>query len=303
MRVPEREEMPAMGKKKSKGKGNKTAPTTVQQNESAVGERTRARFEKYLWALEISAISIGLSAYMSGMFELTRLMCVATGLLLGVMWVREQNFKRRDVVMVLGLLSIGLAVRGMDGHIVRQRDAVRLTNLDGAIQPIPLKGSARGVVLGGNVGLFSGDSLVVVRIHGRDLLTLRREGGGYFIDASVFSDDGRIVAQVERNRFVVNPNNYFRISRRDQSTLAVYDQKADPVLTVAYRRDGMVLVGGIFRYNGESVRITRSSIETRTKHFSSDSSGNLYILEKGSALLDVSADGTVQVGAEPNARR
>ena len=59
--------------------------------------------------------------------------------------------------------------------------------------------------------LLTGDpsDTVPLRMNGRDLLTLYRNKDGLEVSASVFSADGRVIAQIERNRFFVNPNNYF----------------------------------------------------------------------------------------------
>jgi hypothetical protein len=58
------------------------------------------------------------------------------------------------------------------------------------------------------------------------LLTLHTDHTGYItLSIDIRSRDGRIVARVDKNRFVVNENNILRMRRPDRSTLIVDDQE------------------------------------------------------------------------------
>ena len=72
----------------------------------------------------------------------------------------------------------------------------------------------------------------------------------YEIASRVYSADGRIVAHVIDNEFHVNPNNYFRMERRDRHTLLVYDQRARLVLSVRYLNPLAIKLLGVFNYPG-----------------------------------------------------
>jgi hypothetical protein len=104
--------------------------------------------------------------------------------------------------------------------------------------------------LGGNVGLSIYDDLAVLRIKGTEVLHLLRTPKGVAISAKTFGDDGKIVAEIVDNRYYVNPDDFFRIERPDQSSLVVYDRADRKVLDIRYINSHSVKVAGIFRVPG-----------------------------------------------------
>lgn len=106
------------------------------------------------------------------------------------------------------------------------------------------------VYLGGSAAWTSGDDLRVIEIKGTDVLRLRRTFSGVAILAKVFSEDGRIVAQIVDNRFYVNPDNFFRMDMPDSHSLVVYDSHQRKVLDVRYLNPHSVKVLGIFQARG-----------------------------------------------------
>ena len=102
--------------------------------------------------------------------------------------------------------------------------------------------------LGNSVVAFApADGVTVLRIKGIDVLDLRRTSNGVAILAKVFSEDGKVVAQIIDNRLYVNPGNFLRIDNPDSHSLAVYDMHQRQLLAIRYLNSQTVRVVGIFQ--------------------------------------------------------
>jgi hypothetical protein len=77
-------------------------------------------------------------------------------------------------------------------------------------------------------------------------LSMTSREGGILISAIVQSLDGRIVAKIQNNEWVLNPKNYFR-RNFDKSALEVIDEYDTPVLQVDYIDPNSLRIGGILR--------------------------------------------------------
>ncbi|PYV15688.1 MAG: hypothetical protein DMG21_14285 [Acidobacteria bacterium] len=91
--------------------------------------------------------------------------------------------------------------------------------------------------------LFMGNSVVkartfphsVVGVDGKDVIALdKKRDGSIALTIDVWSSDGKIVARIEKNEFVVNQNNILRMNRPDLSSLIVEDQMGKQVLNARY---------------------------------------------------------------------
>jgi len=51
------------------------------------------------------------------------------------------------------------------------------------------------------------------------MLTLDKVGGQIAVSVKLFSGDRRVVAEIDRNMFRINPNNYFRKEPTDEHPL------------------------------------------------------------------------------------
>lgn len=88
---------------------------------------------------------------------------------------------------------------------------------------------------------------VVVQPLGRYApFSIRRANNGLLISAIVHSLDGKVVAKIQDNEWVLNPNNYFR-KNFDRSALEVIDEYDIPVLQVEYLDESKIKIGGLFR--------------------------------------------------------
>jgi hypothetical protein len=88
--------------------------------------------------------------------------------------------------------------------------------------------------------------ITVVRMAGEDLLSLKKVNKGFLISAKIFSDDGRIVTQIEDNKIYINRNNYFRPERPNKHTFSVHDQRARKVLDIYFINPNTIRILGIF---------------------------------------------------------
>jgi len=102
------------------------------------------------------------------------------------------------------------------------------------------------IFVGTNAAWITDTPVVVLQVLEQNILTLYNTPDGLSVSAKVFSEDGKIVADIENNEFNVNPNNYFKVKRPDRSSLLVYDQQARLVLNVRFLNTTNIKVSGIF---------------------------------------------------------
>lgn len=83
------------------------------------------------------------------------------------------------------------------------------------------------------------------------LVVERDSRGGIALDLDVRSKDGKIVARIKRNYFVLNGNNILTKRRPDRSTLIVTDQEGTEVLNVKYLNPHAINLLGTFYVIGQ----------------------------------------------------
>ncbi len=111
----------------------------------------------------------------------------------------------------------------------------------------------------GEMLLFVGDfavstaekSFVVLKLYGKDLLTITRVDNGISVSADIWDEDGKILATVENNKFRVNQNKTIPFIRPDPHTLIVEDERKVRVLSVRFLNPTTIKIGGIFRGGGK----------------------------------------------------
>lgn len=93
------------------------------------------------------------------------------------------------------------------------------------------------------------------------LLSIDRKEKGIAVSARVFSEDGKIVAEIINNEFFLNTSNYFRRVRPDKHTLVVYNLAGEEVLSVRYLNKRTVRLLAHFRHpSGAEVNITENGV-------------------------------------------
>lgn len=90
------------------------------------------------------------------------------------------------------------------------------------------------------------------RIRKPILAIERDEEGRIAIDLDVRGKDGRIIARLVRNHFVVNRNNILSKSSPDESTLIVTNEEGNDVLTLKYLNPRMIHLLGTFYVVGQN---------------------------------------------------
>lgn len=115
---------------------------------------------------------------------------------------------------------------------------------------------AMTILLGRSASYTSNFPHTVLRIKGQDVLIMDSEDGKIAISAMVFSSDGRIVAEITRNEFHINPNNYFRKERPRPQTLRVFDQQNRKVLDVDFLNPRAIRFSGVFSHPDSPIVIS-----------------------------------------------
>lgn len=113
------------------------------------------------------------------------------------------------------------------------------------------------VLLGNSASFATRSPSTVIEIGNERMLVMERIGGRIAISAKLFSSDGRIVAQLERNQFYINPNNFFRKEiSSDGHSLVVFDQVGVEVLNVKFVNPTTVVFRGVIRHPSRNLEIS-----------------------------------------------
>lgn len=96
-------------------------------------------------------------------------------------------------------------------------------------------------------------SFTVLRVYGKDLLTIKRLRWSSKISVSsdVWTQEGKIAVTIENNQFRVNPNNTLPVKRPDRHTLVVEDERKNQVLYVRFINPSTVRITGTFWAGGK----------------------------------------------------
>lgn len=128
---------------------------------------------------------------------------------------------------------------------------------------IPIPPNALLVNLGGNYAFSTRPAHVVLRLAGEDVLSVERINGCIALNSRVYGPDGRVVAVIEKNKFTVNPNNFFKIGRPNRFTFIVHNQRGEEAMNVRFANPGHMVVTGTFHKPGYGVlTVTPSGIRS-----------------------------------------
>ena len=109
--------------------------------------------------------------------------------------------------------------------------------------------SGLNVFFGSNLISFNGDRCVILNLSGEDALWVERAGTGMLISAKVFDPDKKIMAEIEKNKVTINPNNTFKHEIKKHS-LVVVSQADQEVLNVNFMNPHVMIITGIFYGEG-----------------------------------------------------
>ena len=146
------------------------------------------------------------------------------------------------------------------------------------------------------VGLDLGSQLYTIQVSEGSILqplgryapfSVSKDSNGLLISAVVRSLDGRIVAKIHDNEWVLNPNNYFR-KNFDRYALEVIDEYDIPVLQIEYLSKSQVELGGIFYLEEKEVSEIYPDFPTTPKNINPRAvislRGVILIMGKGGYL-------------------
>jgi hypothetical protein len=116
------------------------------------------------------------------------------------------------------------------------------------------------LLLVGNSATFATKSSeTVIQIGNENMLVMEKISGRIAISAKLFSSDGRIVAQLDKNQFFINPNNYFRKEiSADGHSLVVLDQSGIEVLNVRFLNPTTLSFLGVIRHPTGNLEISKT---------------------------------------------
>lgn len=120
------------------------------------------------------------------------------------------------------------------------------------------------VYLGGNTLSFDYPHKIypILTYDYENILSLKLSEDGLLISAKVFDPDGKAIAVIKDNKFVVNKNDSFVIDRPNVHELYVINKSGRRFLGVKFMNSYEVAITGIFSLeNYPSVEITKESIE------------------------------------------
>ena len=184
-----------------------------------------------------------------------------------VYWHTEvAKIYRAGYCAIVGLVCFGLFL--VIKHENLQKE---LAKFEGVLEPAnepgedrkctPDDASAVALYFGLHTFFIQTFPQVIIRIAGREILTLDRVGKNISIVAMALFDDAGAIATIdskaEHNKFWVSPN--VRKVRPDKSTLIVYDRNANEVLSLRYLNEKTIAVTGTFKYAGRPPLVVRSN--------------------------------------------
>jgi hypothetical protein len=95
---------------------------------------------------------------------------------------------------------------------------------------------------------------VVINQNGEDMMVIGKEEDDFWLNAKMFSSDGRIIAEVIRNTFTINDRNCFRIERSPHR-LVVFNEEARPIIDLELlNKTCASLRGHFYLRHGASVK-------------------------------------------------
>jgi hypothetical protein len=130
-------------------------------------------------------------------------------------------------------------LRRLDAQVIQQPTFGELVTFPGT--PALILGSNR----------FEGCPNVLI-VNGKPMVQVAVEDGRLLLSARLYDREGRLVAEVNRNQWRINPNNIFR-TEADPDRVRVIDQYGELALDACANDDGTVTVNGTFYVSGMEI--------------------------------------------------
>jgi len=134
------------------------------------------------------------------------------------------------------------------------------------------------VFLGNVVSGNSSFPYTVLQVKDRKIIVLERaEDGAIGISMDVYSMDGKIIARIEKGRFIVNKNNILDMERRDQSSLRIIDEEGNKVLGIRYFNPRAIWIDAILYCPGLRNPVILKGSDLRVSNIAIDGKIAVYI--------------------------
>lgn len=96
----------------------------------------------------------------------------------------------------------------------------------------------------------------VLMVDEQPCLVVHKESDGVvWLSLDIFGADGKIIASLDEDGFTVRPGSYFKLTKKDKSSLRIVDDYNEEVLNVRYVNPHAIWLNALLRYPG-SDRVT-----------------------------------------------
>lgn len=89
------------------------------------------------------------------------------------------------------------------------------------------------------------------------LVVDRNQDSSIAISLEILGADGKVIAELNKNEFAVSPHSYFRMERKDRSSLVVFDDFKNEVLNVRYLNPKAIWINAELKYPGSNPVVFR----------------------------------------------
>jgi hypothetical protein len=196
-------------------------------------------------------------------------------------WQDYRNYLLFIAIRCIGILVLfGSAMWGT--HTMKYQ--LELSRLGGTLYaandpdmltgPCAPKGDEVALYVGTNAVQTNLFPLTIIRISKVPAVVLdRNSDGSMALTMDVRSDDGKLIARLDRGTFTVNPNNYFSMKRKDRSSLLVVDQNGEEALNARYANPHFFLLSAQLHSGGRRVNLRQMGAV-----------GNCFVIPKGTNI-------------------
>lgn len=84
------------------------------------------------------------------------------------------------------------------------------------------------------------------------LVVHKESDGTIWLSLDIFGADGKIIASLDEDGFTVRPGSYFKMTRKDKSSLRIVDEYNEEVLNVRYVNPQAIWFNALLRYPGSN---------------------------------------------------
>jgi CarboxypepD_reg-like domain len=93
----------------------------------------------------------------------------------------------------------------------------------------------------------------VLMVDDQPRLVVHKESdGAVWLSLDIFGADGKIIASLDEDGFTVRPGSYFKLTKKDKSSLRIVDEYNEEVLNVRYVNPHAIWLNALLRYPGSN---------------------------------------------------